>query len=47
MDAINITIAPDRPARCLRTEAVPWHELRRLEIRRATNRGNWNRQSSE
>jgi hypothetical protein len=35
MDTINITIAPDGTARCLWTEAVPLHELGRLEIHRA------------
>ena len=32
-----ITFAPDGTGRCLWTEAVPLHELGRLEIRRATN----------
>jgi hypothetical protein len=31
-----ITFAPDGTARCLWTEAVPLHELGRLEIHRAT-----------
>ncbi len=31
-----ITFAPDGTARCLWTEAVPLHELGRLEIQRAT-----------
>ncbi len=31
-----ITFAPDGTARCLWTEAVPLHELGRLEITRAT-----------
>jgi hypothetical protein len=35
MDAVIITIAPDGTARCLWTEAVPLHELGRLEIQRA------------
>ncbi len=30
-----ITFAPDGTARCLWTEAVPLHELGRLQIRRA------------
>ena len=32
-----ITFAPDGTARCLWTEAVPLHELGRLEIHRASN----------
>ena len=32
-----ITFSPDGTARCLWTEAVPLHELGRLEIHRATN----------
>ena len=32
-----ITFAPDGTAHCLWTEAVPLHELGRLEIRRASN----------
>lgn len=35
MDAISITIASDGTARCLWTEAVPLHELGRLELQRA------------
>jgi FMN phosphatase YigB (HAD superfamily) len=31
-----ITFDPDGTARCLWTEAVPLHELGRLEVRRAT-----------
>jgi hypothetical protein len=33
----TITFSPDGTARCLWTEAVPLHELGRLEIQRATN----------
>jgi hypothetical protein len=33
----NISFNPDGTALCLWTEAVPLHELGRLEIRRATN----------
>ncbi len=32
-----ITFTPDGTARCLWTEAVPLHELGRLEIHRASN----------
>jgi hypothetical protein len=32
-----ITFGPDGTARCLWTEAVPLHELGRLEITRASN----------
>ena len=35
MEEIHITLAPDGTARCLWTEAVPLHELGRLEIQRA------------
>ena len=33
----TITFAPDGTALCLWTEAVPLHELGRLEVQRATN----------
>ncbi len=33
----TITFSPDGTARCLWTEAVPLHELGRLDIHRATN----------
>ena len=34
---INISFKPDGTAQCLWTEALPLHELGRLEISRATN----------
>jgi hypothetical protein len=34
---INISFKPDGTAQCLWTEALPLHELGRLEIHRATN----------
>jgi hypothetical protein len=34
---IKISFTPDRTALCLWTEALPLHELGRLEIRRASN----------
>ncbi len=34
---INISFTPDGTAHCLWTEAVPLHEIGRLEIHRATN----------
>jgi len=34
---INISFKPDGTAQCLWTEAVPLHELGRLEITRASN----------
>ncbi len=37
MNNHTITFKPDGTARCLWTEAVPLHELGRLEITRATN----------
>lgn len=36
MDAHVITFAPDGTARCLWSEAVPLHELGRLDIKRAS-----------
>ncbi len=36
METHVITFAPDGTARCLWTEAVPLHELGRLDIRRAS-----------
>ena len=36
MTTHTITFAPDGTARCLWTEAVPLHELGRLEIQRAS-----------
>ena len=36
MDAQVITFAPDGTARCLWSEAVPLHELGRLDIKRAS-----------
>jgi hypothetical protein len=35
MAEMSITIAPDGTARCLWTEALPLHELGRLDIQRA------------
>ncbi len=37
MNQYTITFSPDGIAHCLWTEAVPLHELGRLEITRATN----------
>lgn len=34
---INISFKPDGTAQCLWTEALPLHEIGRLEITRATN----------
>ncbi len=35
MNGLSLTIAPDGTARCLWSEAVPLHELGRLEVQRA------------
>ncbi len=35
MDTFCMTVAPDGTARCLWTEAVPLHELGRLDVQRA------------